>query len=334
MIKYIFLVCALSIVACTSPSTPETTTTQEEKIVLKKTPPFEADSAYYFIQKQVDFGKRVPNTPAHEKCAEYLAKTLQKYNFEVQTQKFEAVRYDGVKLKSFNIIGSFNPKASKRILLAAHWDSRAFDDKEQKDTTKYKPIDGANDGGSGVGVLLEIARTLHKTDLKLPIGVDIIFFDSEDQGTPEGIKNSKPDTWCLGSQYWAKNKHKENYTAYFGILLDMVGAKGAKFYKEGTSMQYAGDITQKVWNLAGALGYGQIFVNKNCPAITDDHTYVNQIAKIPMLDIVEFDDTNEESFFANYHHTSKDNMEIIDKKTLKAVGETILQILYQENPEM
>lgn len=333
ILRYFFFLLIISLSACQNQPT-ETSINTEEKIVLKPAPKFNADSAYAFIAAQVAFGARVPNSVAHQKCADYLAKTLEKYGFETQIQKFDAKRYDGLVLKSSNIIGSYNPKASKRILLAAHWDARAFNDKEQKDSTKYKAIDGANDGGSGVGVLLEIARTLKNTDKKLDIGVDIIFFDSEDQGQPEGSTNQKQDTWCLGSQYWAKNKHKADYNAYYGVLLDMVGAKDATFFKEGTSLKYAGDITNNFWKIAIEAGFGKYFVQKNSPAITDDHSYVNEIAKIPMLDIIQFDQNNQESFFGDYHHTSKDNMAIIDKKTLEAVGQSILQVLYQEKKDL
>ncbi len=333
-IYYCFYLFAFYLSSCTDAPKESSLNTEEEKIVLKPAPEFNADSSYLFIQKQVDFGARTPNSIPHQKCAEYLAKTLEKYGFETEIQKFDAKRYDGLVLKSSNIIGSFNPKAAKRILLAAHWDARAFNDKEQKDTTKYKAIDGANDGGSGVGILLEIARVLKNTDKKLDIGVDIIFFDSEDQGQPEGSKNGKQDTWCLGSQYWAKNKHKADYNAYYGILLDMVGAKNAKFFKEGTSLKYAGDLTEKFWKVANKAGFQKYFIQKNSPAITDDHSYVNEIAKIPMLDIIQFDENNQESFFAPYHHTSDDNMKIIDKETLKAVGQSLLQFLYQEEKNL
>jgi glutaminyl-peptide cyclotransferase len=323
--------------ACDTKNTQQDNTTEEAKepaLVLKPSPKFSGDTAYQFVKKQVDFGPRVPNTEAHRKCADFLKNTLQSFGWQVIVQDFDAMAYNGRVLKSKNIIGMYNPQAPTRILLAAHWDTRPFNDKEVKDTAQYKPIDGANDGGSGVGVLLEIARIIQQTEKKPAIGIDIIFFDSEDYGQPEGyVGEYKPDTYCLGSQYWGKNKHKADYQAYFGILLDMVGAKGAQFYREGTSMEKAAEVTNMVWKVANQLNYGQYFKMLNSPGITDDHTYVNELAKIPMLDIVEYDPHNKDSFFGHYHHTQKDNMSIIDPKTLEAVGQTVLQVLYNQTAQ-
>ncbi|MCS6821471.1 MAG: M28 family peptidase [Microscillaceae bacterium] len=296
-------------------------------------PNFNADSAYYFIEAQVRIGKRVPNTEAHRKCSIFLVQTLQSLGWQVTMQDFDATAYDGTVLKSKNIIAAFQPERKKRILLAAHWDTRPFADKDTKD--KNLPIDGANDGGSGVGVLLEIARIISQSTQKPAVGIDIIFFDSEDYGQPEDFKGEyKPDMWCLGSQYWAKNKHKENYSAYYGILLDMVGAKGAKFYREGLSKKYAPSIVEKVWNTARQLGYTHFFVPNDSPEITDDHKYINEIAKIPMINIVEYNPNTKDSYFADYHHTHNDNMQLIDKQTLKAVGQTVLHVLYQEGEHL
>jgi hypothetical protein len=325
---------AVCLTNCGGGTTKKPPVNTEDKLVLKACPAFNPDSAYQFIKAQVDFGTRVPNTEPHRRCKDYLFEQLKKYGFAPIIQNFEATAYNGKKLTSFNIIGTFNPQAAKRILLAAHWDTRPYNDKEAKDSTQFKPIDGANDGGSGVGVLLEIARTIATAKDKPQIGVDIIFFDSEDYGQPENSKDWKPDFWCLGSQYWAKNKHKENYSAYYGILLDMVGAKGAKFHKEGTSLQYAREITNHIWRIANELNYGLYFKMAESPSITDDHTYVNTVAKIPMTDIVEYDPTGGDSFFGKYHHTSADNMTLIDTNTLKAVGQTVLQVLYNEAVEM
>ncbi|MCU0447964.1 MAG: M28 family peptidase [Microscillaceae bacterium] len=320
--------------ACETKKGNDKTTTDEPKeqpLVLKPAPKFSGDTAYRYVKAQVDFGPRVPNTEAHRRCADYLKNTLQSLGWQVIVQDFDATAYNGKILKSKNIIGVYNPQAPTRILLAAHWDTRPYNDKEVSDTTKYEPIDGANDGASGVGVLLEIARAIYQSEKKPEVGIDIIFFDSEDYGQPEDYAGQyQPDMWCLGSQYWSKNKHKADYQAYFGILLDMVGAKGAQFYREGTSMEKAGDVTNMVWKVAQQLNYGQYFKMLNSPGITDDHTYVNQIAKIPMLDIIEYDPNNKDSFFGHYHHTKKDNMSIIDSKTLEAVGQTVLQVVYNQ----
>ncbi len=309
-------------------------TEQAAPVITVKTPVFNADSAYAFIEKQVSFGPRVPNTQAHRQTGDYLVNTLKKYGAQVSTQEFVAEAYNGNKLQSRNIIAAFFPQETKRILLAAHWDSRHIADKDS--TNPSQPIDGANDGGSGVGVLLEIARILQQDTTGPNVGIDIIFFDSEDYGEPNNLKqgdypNRKPNQiyWCLGSQYWAKNKHIPNYSAYYGILLDMVGAKGVRFAKEGHSMNFAGSVVTRIWDIAHALGYTTFFTNQNMGGITDDHYFVNRDAKIPMIDIIEYDPAGIDEFGA-YHHTHQDNMQIIDKTTLKAVGQTVLQALYEE----
>jgi Zn-dependent M28 family amino/carboxypeptidase len=292
-------------------------------------PVFNADSAYAFIEQQVAFGPRVPNSSAHLATADFLVSKLESYGAEVLRQNFEAEAYDGQMLSLQNIIASFNPQQRKRLLLAAHWDTRPFADKDSARTNE--PIDGANDGGSGVGVLLEVARLIQQ---QAPdVGVDIILFDGEDYGEPEGYESSSESSnqvwWCLGSQYWSKNKHQKNYMAYYGILLDMVGAENAQFFREGVSMRAAPSVVKKVWDQAQTLGHGKYFVYDDSPEIVDDHIYVNYNAKIPMIDIIQYEPGND-AYFAAYHHTHRDNMDIISIETLKAVGETLVHVIYRE----
>lgn len=296
-------------------------------------PDFNSDSAYFFVEKQVKFGPRIPNSPAHRDAGDYLVHQFKMYGASVTEQEFVATTFDNQKLKLRNIIASFYPAVSKRILLAAHWDTRPFADKDTQN--KNAVFDGANDGASGVGVLLEIARVLSQGESP-SVGVDIILFDGEDWGEQEDIRNkiSPPEGldswWCLGSQHWSKNKHKKNYSASYGILLDMVGARRSQFFREGASMSYAPKIVDKVWTTAGKIGYSDYFVKQNVNAITDDHIYVNQLARIPMIDIVPYQAGI--GFFGDYHHTMKDNLSIINKETLKAVGATLLHVIYYEEP--
>lgn len=304
---------------------------QQVELVTTYVPPFNADSAFQFVKKQVDFGPRVPNTKNHVETGNYLIKTLQKYGWKVEEQNFKSSSFDGVELYLRNIIASYNQKAKKRILLAAHWDTRPFADKD--DERQNEPILGANDGASGVGVLLEIARTISIYD-SLNVGIDIILFDGEDWGNDTSFQDYVPlrdgleSWWALGSQYWSKNKHHPKYSAYYGILLDMVGGKNAHFYTEGYSNEYAPTIVQKVWSQGRQLGYGQFFINQPAGKITDDHFFVNKNAGIPMIDIIPTDQI--EGGFGSFHHTHDDNMEIISKETLKAVGETVLHVIYKE----
>ncbi len=293
-------------------------------------PVFNADSAYHYIEKQVEFGPRVPNTEPHKKCAKWLEKQLKDFGAQVIVQEANMKAYTGKILNGKNIIASFNPKNNRRILLAAHWDSRHIADSELADINKKNdPILGADDGGSGVGVLLEIARILGDKGIKNDLGVDIILFDLEDYGQPAdgGGFPEMRDSWCLGSQYWGKNLHKPGYRADFGILLDMVGSKNARFTLDGTSMHFAGDIMKKVWNIAHEQGYSKYFSYTKTEQLIDDHLYVNQLTKIPMLDIINRQ-PGTPARFGNYWHTHNDNMQVIDKKTLKASGQTVLAVLY------
>ncbi|MBX2845494.1 MAG: M28 family peptidase [Saprospiraceae bacterium] len=287
---------------------------------------FNADSAYYFVQKQVDFGPRVPGTKEHKSAAEWLEKKLGSYTDTIQVQTASATMYTGTKIPIYNIIGSFNPEAEDRILLAAHWDSRHIAEKDADESRKNEPILGANDGASGVGVLIELARQLQLANTEK--GIDIIFFDAEDLGDPN---NQETDLdWCLGSQHWSKNPHVANYTADYGILLDMVGAPDAVFTYEGYSYRYAAALMTKLWNNGIALGYDYLFVKKSVGGITDDHKFVIENLGIPMVDIIDLDNNRSHGHpFGHYHHTHKDNMDVIDKYTLAAVGETVLSVLME-----
>ncbi|MDR2970449.1 MAG: M28 family peptidase [Bacteroidales bacterium] len=309
------------IISCNENNKPKPV--KQEETISISVPLFNSDSAYFFVKMQTDFGPRVPNTEAHNKCAQFLQTQLEKYCDKVFVQPFVTHTFDGTKINCKNIIGSFALENPKRILLASHWDSRPFADSDPNPANRDKPIDGANDGASGVGVLLEIARQLK--EINPEIGVDIIFFDAEDWGTRSG-NNESGDWWCLGSQHWAKNPHIANYKADFGILLDMVGAPNAKFYQEEISMHFASQIVAKVWSKAYQLGYKDYFINTGSNAITDDHLYVNRIAKIPMINIIHQDNTTGTGFVSTWH-TLQDNISNIDKHTLFVVGTTVLSVV-------
>ena len=293
-------------------------------------PIFDADSAYSFIEAQVNFGPRVPSTPAHRKCGDYLIAKFESYGATVVTQDMELKAYNGDLLKARNIIAQFNPENGNRIMLCAHWDTRPWADTDPDKANHYKPLPGANDGGSGVGVLLEIAR--HLGTLPSNMGVDIILFDAEDYGLHEDdshLWSKHRHSWALGSQYWSINPHIPGYNARYGILLDIVGAPNSKFMYEGYSTRFAEDVVYKVWQWANKIGYGNYFVQEDGGVITDDHYYVNSILGLPCIDIINCDPDSPNGFGA-YHHTMKDDMQWIDKATLKAVGQTVLTVIYNE----
>lgn len=298
------------------------------EVATRVVPTFDADSAYSYVDKQVAFGYRIPNTPEHVATANYLAAELERHGADVTVQEARVQAYDGTILNAFNIIGSFAPESNNRVLLCAHWDSRPYADHDAHSDNHRHPIDGANDGASGVGVLLEIARQLGK--LPTRVGVDIILFDAEDYGQPEFYQGTGDSSrsWALGSQYWARRPHKPGYSARYGILLDMVGAKGAQFAKEMYSIQYAPWLVERVWNEAATLGYGNYFINSDGGYVLDDHIYVN-VAGVPTIDIIQYSPETVSGFYEHWH-TVNDTMEGIDKNTLKAVGQTVLSVIYNE----
>jgi len=289
-------------------------------------PDFIEDSAYQYVARQVAFGPRVPGSQAHQACKEWLVGQLESFGWKVIEQDFVAEVYTGEKLNSTNIIGQYNPTAKKRVLLAAHWDSRHLADSPISEERQGEAILGADDGGSGVGVLLEVARQLQANPIdEKDMGVDIIFFDAEDYGESGGSET----TWCLGSQYWSKNLHAPNYRPRYGILLDMVGSQSPRFTKDKVSMTFAPQVMNKVWRLAQSIGYGNLFVDIETGILIDDHYFVNQIAKIPMIDIIN-KPPGSQTGFGDYWHTHEDDMDVISAKTLNAVGQVVLAVLYRE----
>ncbi len=293
-----------------------------------KVPVFEEDSAYAYTFKQVSFGPRVPNSSAHVACGDYLASKLKEFGASVFEQHATLKTYDGISLNARNIIGSFQPENKNRVLLFAHWDTRPFADRDEDPANYRSPIDGANDGAGACAALLEIARQIGQKQPQ--IGVDIIFFDAEDWGVPEfDMKNQHLEGWCLGSEFWSKNPHVKNYSARYGILLDMVSAPNARFYKEQYSIRVAANIIRKVWEASQILGYDQYFVDAEGGAIEDDHVHVIRNLKIPCIDIID-SDPNTEHGFGHYWHTKKDNMDHVSKETLKAVGQTVMYVIYHE----
>lgn len=282
---------------------------------------FNADSAFAFVKQQVEFGPRKPNTAAHDQCAEYLAGKLRSYTPDVVVQRGSVTAYDGTVLKISNIIATFNKARQQRILLFAHWDTRPWADQDTE--RSREPISGADDGASGVGVLVELARQFA---LQQPsIGVDIALFDAEDWGKSGGGAEAL-DSYGLGTQYWTRQPHVPGYSAEYGILLDMVGAANAQFRMEGNSSQVASGLNEKVWRTAARLGYSNYFLYEQGGYVTDDHVYVIRYG-IPCIDIIGSDNTSSTGF-ARHWHTHADDISVIDPKTLKAVGQTLMEVVY------
>ncbi|MBQ9231589.1 MAG: M28 family peptidase [Prevotella sp.] len=337
MKKIIYLLCLVGMIS--SCGTTKKQVEQQPAVSIQ----FNADSAYQFCAAQCQFGPRTMNSEAHEQCAQWIAQKFQQYGYQVELQKADLKGYDGTILKSTNIIAkqptANSQKATARIFICAHWDSRPWADNDPDSANWRKPVIAANDGASGVAVMLELARLIQQHD-SLNVAVDFICFDAEDWGIPQWDETGDgTDSWALGAQYWAKSQRlrvgeqssgMRSTTYQYAILLDMVGGQGAKFYQEGYSLQKAGQIVEKVWRAASAAGYGSTFPMKEGGGVTDDHVPVNDIANIPCIDIINYYPDCPQSSFGPTWHTVNDDMQHIDKNTLQAVGQTLLQVIYNE----
>lgn len=289
-------------------------------------PSFEADSAYSYIERQVEFGPRVPNSKAHVDAKEFLVSEFNKSAGEgnVFVQKFQKEVY-GDTLTMFNVLTGFGLQYRDRILLAAHWDSRPR--AEEDDNQPKEPILGADDGGSGVGVLLELARIFSQNEP--PIGVDIVLFDGEDYGEVSDL-----DNYFLGAREWSNYPPVPGYSPRFGILLDMVGGRNAIFSKESYSMQSAPGLVEEIWDIADMKGHGEMFVDRRGGPVADDHIIVQREAGIRMINIIHHTRNEDGSVkFPPYWHTQDDTMEIIDRQTLQAVGDVLLELIYNRIPK-
>lgn len=311
---------ALAFLQSCQENKPADTETNVEANLLS--PDFDADSAYAYTKAQVDFGPRTPSTEAHAKTASYLLAKFKSFGGEVQVQQAPVKTYDGKTHQLKNIIASFYPAKKPRILITAHWDTRPFSDQDADDNMHDKPFDGANDGASGVAVILEIARQISQ---KQPdVGVDFTLWDVEDYGKGND-ETANETTWCIGSQYWAKNQSVKADKPIYAINSD-----NAQFAQDEVSRKYAQNIVSKVWKIAAELGYGNYFINVTSGNLIDDHFWINQ-AGVPAIDIIHYTDAT--GFYSNWH-TQLDNLNTIDRNTLKAVGQTVLETIYREKPEV
>ena len=292
----------------------------------REMPRFSADSAYQYVASQCDFGPRVPGTDAQKACAKWLQNELLRHGATVKLQEGEMTAYNGTKLPVINIMGSFNPDAKMRVLLISHWDSRPFADNDPDPAKRKQPVMGANDGASGVGILLELARLCNE---KLPqVGIDIFLTDAEDYGAPDDWKGTHDEKWwALGTQMWCKQAAKEGYRAQYGILLDMVGSADATFYREYYSERYASSFVNEIWQTAARLGYGDLFINQGGGGVTDDHVFVNRMLQIPCVDIIDTR-TDTDGTFCPEWHTTYDTIDNISRETLGKVGRVLVSLLW------
>lgn len=302
--------------------------TSETEAAARVTAAFSADSAYASIVKQCEFGCRVPGSEAHKRCGDYIVSEFTRLGLSVTEQKADLRGYDGTLYHNRNIIGAYKADLADRIVICAHWDSRPWADADPDTLNHRKPVMAANDGASGVAVMFELARLIKEIDP--PFGIDFVAFDTEDCGAPYWDEDNAPEDgsdWCLGSRYWASHL-KEGYRPRYGILLDMVGGSDARYLYEGFSMRYASDVMLRLWDAANRADAAHLFLTDEGGYATDDHVAMNETAGIPTVDIIPFVE-GPHSFGATWHTTS-DTPQNISKETLRAVGQTLLQFLYEE----
>lgn len=314
-------VLALSLVGCSQDqpraNSPAQSTTA--RTTMSAIPEFSGARAFELLVKQTSFGPRNPESDGHRACLQFLLSSLAPLADEVRTQEFVHIGYGGEKLHLTNVIASFRPAAASRIFLCAHWDTRPRADRDADKARQLLPIIGANDGASGVAVLLEIASLLKNTPP--PIGVDLILFDGEDYGREGDL-----DRYFLGSRHFAQTKPPA-YQPQYGILLDMVGDANLDLPKEQISVRSAPDVVDMVWNTARELGITQ-FSDQIGDEVLDDHVPLNE-AGMKTIDIIDFSYPDASH---RYWHTHDDTPEHCSAESLEAVGRVITHVLYRSKP--
>jgi glutaminyl-peptide cyclotransferase len=282
-------------------------------------PEFHNTHAFELLVRQTSFGPRNPGSSGHRDCLQFLVSSLKSCSDHVRTQEFAHAGYDGQKLQLTNVIASFKPEATSRILLCAHWDTRPRAERDENPARRNDPIIGANDGASGVAVLLELANIFKSTPP--PIGVDLVLFDGEDYG-----REGDTERYLLGSRYYARSVPADRQPRY-GILLDMVGDANLELPKEQNSIRFAPDVVRTVWNTARELGIPQ-FIDQVGDEILDDHIPLNEVG-IKTIDIIDFEYPDATH---NYWHTHNDTPEHCSAESLGAVGTVLVHVVYSSTP--
>jgi Zn-dependent M28 family amino/carboxypeptidase len=273
--------------------------------------------AFSYLEEQVAMGPRFPGSPGHATCRDWLIDISRDHADTVLIQEFTAYRPDTKKsVNAYNIIARFNPQKKDRVMLSAHWDTRPISDMDFFNSKT--PVPGANDGASGVAVLVEIMTLVD--DLCPDLGLDIVFWDAEDMGIA-----GSGQYFCQGSEFYARNVIAPKPVK--GILIDMIGDADLKLPVEGNSMLFAPELVNDVWTIATELGYGHIFVKKIGQDIYDDHVPLNRIAGIPSIDIIDFDYRHNGR---NLWHTPKDIPAYCSPHSLKYVGDVLLEWLSRQ----
>jgi glutaminyl-peptide cyclotransferase len=278
----------------------------------RRAPAFDADSAFALLERQVAFGPRVPGTPGHAAQLEWMTSYLRERADTVAHQTFEHTGPAGERLVLTNVFARFRPGVRERVLLLAHWDTRPTADNDPDPALRDQPIPGANDGASGVAVLLQLADVLSRHSP--PIGVDILLTDGEDYA---------PDHMYLGAEHFAANL-PPGYEPFYGILLDMVADLEPRYPKEGFSVRDAPEVVDRIWRMAERLGYGTYFPDRQGISISDDHLALNR-AGIRTANIIDFDYGPGGA----YWHTHADDLPQVAPEGLGVVGTVVAELIYR-----
>ena len=285
-------------------------------------PTFDGKAAYRLLLRQTEFGPRAPGSAGHERCLQFLDRELKSCADVVQRQQFwYRIPPNGKQIRLTNIISSFNVGSSKRVLLTAHWDTRPWADQDPDPRNRTKPILGANDGASGVAVLLEVARLLKGNPP--PIGVDIVLFDGEDLGT-----TGLPESFSAGAKYFARNL-PAGRKPLFAINIDMIGDSDLRIRREVNSDRYAPEVMNMIFTTAQELNISQ-FVDSPGTEVTDDHMPLLN-AGIPAVDLIDFSYPDESN---KYWHTMADTPDKCSAESLSAVGRVLTAIIYSKEPSL
>lgn len=301
----------LLIAACTTAAACNNAAPGEATRETIDAPAFDGDSAFALLERQVAFGPRVPGTAGHRAQLEWMTDFLRARADTVIVQRFTHRRANGDSVPMANVFARFRPEAQDRVLVLAHWDTRPMADQEENEADRSKPIPGANDGASGVAVLLQLANVL--SSHSPPIGVDLLFTDGEDFG---------PGEMYLGAKYFAANKDP-GYRPFYGVLLDLIADQSPRFPIEGNSQSYAPEVVARVWDMAERLGYGSVFPSTTGGYIEDDHIPLNQ-AGIRTIDIIDFDYGPGN----RYWHTLEDDLQNVAPGGLQAVGDVVTHLIF------
>jgi len=271
---------------------------------------FDGNRAFGYLQHQVQFGFRIPGTPAHEQEGDWLENELRARADTVIVQEIRHVTRRGDTLRLRNVLARFRPAAAERVLYLAHWDTRPTADQSQNLAQQRLPVPGANDGASGVAVLLGVADALKA---KAPtIGVDLLFVDGEDYGNFADTNDV-----LIGSRWFAAHQ-PAGYPPLFAVLFDMVGDKDLQIYVEGNSQAVAPEVVDRVWRTANGLGYGRVFVPQVRHTLIDDHVSL-QHANIHAIDVVDFD-------YPSWH-TTEDTIDKVSAASLQIVGDVAVAVV-------